>query len=117
MTEIDYLHDSLAEITLKQKEIIEQQAARILCFLSENYALREDPKAVITSEHERLEEAVLLTEGWIFRQLRSGEEWMSARAMYRVLMECLDYADTATVPPWFEAAKQSRRSEETNKDE
>lgn len=111
MTEINYADDSLAEIIFSQQEAIEQQGYRILHLLMENHALRENPAAVIALEHERLEEALLLVEGWTFRQLKSGEEWMNARAMYRVLQEVLDYSDTATVPPWFEAAREAHAAE------
>lgn len=119
MTQIDYQHDSLAEIVLKQtealqqnQETIERQAHRILSLLSENLALKADANSVISAEHDRLMEALLLVEGWTFRKLKSGEEWISARAMYYVLTECLDYAENSVKPAWFEAAKAASKASE-----
>jgi hypothetical protein len=112
MTEtIDYRRDSLAEITLKQAETIEQQSYHILSLLMENHALRENADSVISAEHDRLMEALLLVEGWTFKKLQSGKEWMSARAMYCVLTECLDYAENSVKPAWFDAAHEARAAE------
>jgi hypothetical protein len=105
MSNLDYAHDSLAEITLKQAEIIEQQGYRILFLTMENQSLKADADSHIAHQHERLEEALLLVETWIFERLREGKKWMDAKAMLEVMRDCLEYAEEGTVPEWFAAAK------------
>lgn len=104
MSEIDYAHDSLAEICLAQREIIERQGVRLVDLVLENQALKDDADSVIAAEYERLTEALLLVEHWIFSGVQEGRDSMSAQPMHHVLSECLEYAETGKEPPWFEAA-------------
>jgi hypothetical protein len=113
MTEdVDYQHDSLAEITLKQAEVIERQGARILSLLMENMALREDADSVIAGNYERLEESLLLLENWVFWCIEEGEDSCDARALLEVLRDCYEYAESNVVPAWFEAARRVQEASE-----
>jgi hypothetical protein len=112
VTELDYAHDSLAEIALKSREIIEAQGYRMLFLAMENQSLRDDADSVIAAEHERLKESFLLVKTWIYERLREGKEWMDARAMLEVIRDCLAYGEEGEVPEWFAAAKAAAREAE-----
>jgi hypothetical protein len=105
MSQLDYAHDSLAEITLKQREIVEQQGYRILFLTSENMALREDADSVIARDHQRLTDALGLLENWVHARVQEGHTSCDAEALLATLWDCIEYCEEGVVPTGFEAAR------------
>lgn len=104
MTDIDFVHDSLAEITTKQQRTIERLGTQCVELALENMELREGAEGVVAGEHQRLVEALILVENWMIARASEGAREVDAEAMLRVLRECFAYSEERAEPPWFAAA-------------
>ncbi len=104
MKEPDYGHDSLCELLLKQREIMERQFHANVELAAENLALRESVDDTVAGEYDRLVEVLLLVEAWAQTLVAEGGGGVDAESLVRVLQECFDYAEKKQEPAWYRAA-------------
>ena len=107
MREIDFVHDSLAEITTKQQRQIEDLGTQCVELALENMALREDAEGVLGGEHQRLVEALILVENWMIARVSEGARTVDADAMLRVLKDSFAYSEDRREPAWFAVAVEA----------
>ena len=107
----DYRHDPLCEIVFRQGEmirerddVIRRQGSRQIELAMQNVALREDAELVMSGEHRRYAEILILVENWLHGHVSEGHETVDARALLGVMRDVFEYAEDDKEPEWFEAA-------------
>lgn len=73
----------------------------------ENLDLRESADEKITGEYDRLVEALLLVEAWVWAGIADGGHSVDAEALLRVLGECFEWSENNLRPPWYGAASEA----------
>lgn len=113
---LDYRRDSLAEIVLKQREIIERQAVRLIELGAMNLALRENAELFMSEEHQRYAEVLILLENWVDARLGEGLLSVDGGALREVIHDVFEYAEDGKEPPWFGAAVEAMGGEEAGRE-
>lgn len=112
MSRIDYQHDSIAEIMLKQREriraleeVVVRQADRLAEAEIRLLELEEGADEVLRAEKERLEDALIAFEHALaVRYAGDGLKSMAAGELLGVLGDIACYATSGVAPLWLKEA-------------
>lgn len=111
MSRIDYEHDSLQEILLKQRERIcaleeamVRQADRIAQLEIEKIEWEEGAEPQIVREHVRMTQAMCALEDLLARRVGSGERLMPIMSTLAALGDIANYATSGVATRWLAEA-------------